>query len=186
MQLNTKSFSRYLYCDNFEIGNIIFFNENGIVCNSKKSFFEKFDLSQFYLGDIKLKRKIDFSCKDNFIISNKKDYSWEDTKYTLYINTKNIELKYLGKVANENIFGYVYSKWDLCGKQFEIFEYSLLDDRNKIFEQVKDITKKLYETFYYRNEISNEDLLNYFKEIKSLNNKIIKETEKIKNYKTED
>ena len=77
----------------YELGNIIFFNENGIITEVGFGYFDD-DKERNFEGSVVRKLKADFKMKDNFIVKSPKDYSYE-TRYDLYVYEGNVDIKFL-------------------------------------------------------------------------------------------
>ena len=146
----------------YELGNIIFFNENGIITEVGFGYFDD-DKERNFEGSVVRKLKADFKMKDNFIVKSPKDYSYE-TRYDLYVYEGNVDIKFLGK--EQKYFGDIYTHWKINDNKAE------------------NIIKLIAEKFGYNKTGIEENLFNErIKELKAINKQILEEVENIKNYK---
>lgn len=162
----TENWLRPLFIeDGKEIGNIVFYNEKGVICKVNQGWLEddgkkySVDTLSIELPDENLKRKNkkDFSKKENYYMSEGKDWDGR-TKYTLYLYTNDYED--LGEEKQEMKPGYfyIYKKY-----RIQIKNYRLEHGEGKWFE---DILLK----FYIRSE-KTEDREKEDKLVEELENK---------------
>ena len=99
MKLYTSRYYNPFFIDlgakSYEISNILFYDEVGVVCSTGHGWFGSGNnnFNVFTIdADCLLKRKIDFSSKTPFIVADGKDL-FNKTKYALYIPKSVIGLK---------------------------------------------------------------------------------------------
>ena len=161
----------------FELDNIIIYSENGILIETKRGWFDNGN-NEIKDGleikpEIVKKLKIDFNCKQNFIVrSEQKEYRF-DRKYTLYLYYKNINYKFEGLTLDSIFLNLNYSILN------SYKNYIVIGDREKKSDNIQ-YSDKLKETFKkidpYHFDYKPEEFKKALKEIA----KIHKEFEKVK------
>lgn len=151
----------------FELDNIIIYSEDGILIETDKGWISQSNNDRDELEikpDIKRKTKIDFNCKENFVIrSEQKSYKL-DRRYTLYLYYKNVQyafngleldslflnIKYtiLGDYQNEIVIGDRHKKSDAIRYQekfkqevAKIDSYHLQYHGNEFKKALKELAK---------------------------------------------
>lgn len=159
----------------YGISKIVFYNEKGIIFSSNSNFdgIENFK----FKGEIFRKIKEDFTKIQNFVMKNDNDSIW-DNNNTLYINEKNVDLKYLGQRKK---WSYVYDIYNVNGVEFEIFNKSLDFKLCEYKDLLKTEIKKLNDNYIYPFE--EKELNEIFENILKYNKLIIEEKENIENFK---
>lgn len=167
----------------YELDNIIFFNENGIITQTGRGCFDD-NTEKNFEGTICRKMKVDFKMKDNFIVKSS-EQGYFGTRYDLYIYEKNADIEYLGK--KQRFFGEIYEYWEVNGSEIVRFSQSLTKNLSEYNRQAKEITDKMSNIYSYMGQgieyIEFKDLVQKLREI---NNRIIDEVVKIKNYKIDE
>ena len=155
----------------FGLSDLRIFNENGVILSTDAFISDNVENVNFE-GKILLKRKEDFTTKDNYVVKNK----WG--KYDLYIYEKNIDWKY---IELEKSGFYLYKIYEICGEKARVFVKNLGDNlyvyQSKIEDIVKDIELHLTLDFYNEEELNKK-----LNDIKKYNKLGLQELEKIKNY----
>lgn len=161
----------------FELDNIIIYSENGILIETKCGWFDHGNNDIIDELEIKpeivKKLKIDFNCKQNFIVrSEQKEYRF-DRKYTLYLYYKNINYKFEGLTLDNLFLNLNYSILN------NYKNYIVIGDREKKSDSIQ-YSDKLKENFKkidsYHFDCKPEEFKKALKEIA----KIHKEFEKVK------
>lgn len=161
----------------FELDNIIIYSENGILIETKRGWFDHGNNDIIDGLEIKpeivKKLKIDFNCKQNFIVrSEQKEYRF-DRKYTLYLYYKNINYKFEGLTLDNLFLNLNYSILN------NYKNYIVIGDREKKSDSIQ-YSDKLKENFKkidsYHFDCKPEEFKKALKEIA----KIHKEFEKVK------
>lgn len=161
----------------FELDNIIIYSENGILIETKCGWFDHGNNDIIDGLEIKpeivKKLKIDFNCKQNFIVrSEQKEYRF-DRKYTLYLYYKNINYKFEGLTLDNLFLNLNYSILN------NYKNYIVIGDREKKSDSIQ-YSDKLKENFKkidpYHFDCKPEEFKKALKEIA----KIHKEFEKVK------
>ena len=157
--------------EEYELDYLRIFNENGIILSTDAFISDNVENVNFE-GKILLKRKEDFTTKDNYVVKNK----WG--KYDLYIYEKNIDWKY---IELEKSGFYLYKIYEICGEKARIFVKNLGDNLYVYQTKIEDIAKdiELHLTLDFYNE---EELNKKLNDIKKYNKLGLQELEKIKNY----
>ena len=164
----------------YELGNIVFFNENGIITEIGFGYFDD-DKERNFEGSVVRKLKVDFKMKDNFIVKSPKDYSYE-TRYDLYVYEGNVDIKFLGK--EQKYFGDIYNHWQINDYEIWRYEKDLKEKLRVLNNKAENIIKLIAEKFGYNKTGIEENLFNErIKELKEINKQILEEVENIKNYK---
>lgn len=161
----------------YGISKIVFYNEKGIIFSSNSNFdgIENFK----FKGEIFRKIKEDFTKIQNFVMKNDNDSIW-DNNNTLYINEKNVDLKYLGQRKK---WSYVYDIYNVNGVEFEIFNKSLDFKLCEYKDLLKTEIKKINDNYIYPFE--EKELKEIFENILKYNKLIIEEKKNIENFKVD-
>ena len=169
--------------NNYELNNILFFDENGIIIQIGSGFFDD-DKEREFNGTCVRKLKIDFSMKDNFIVKAEKNL-FNETKYDLYIYKGNADIICLGK--GQKYFGEIYSHWKINDYEHWKYEKSLKNELNKLNDRAEQIAKSIADKYGYMKTGIEENILNdRMKMLKEINTQILQEVENIKNYKIDE
>lgn len=167
----------------YTLDNIIFFNEKGIITQTGRGCFDD-NTEKTFEGTICRKMKIDFKMKDNFIVKSS-EKSYFETKYDLYVYEKNADIQYLGK--KQRFFGEIYEYWKVNESEIVRFSQSLTKNLNEYNRRAKEITDKLGNIYSYMGQgMENEEFRTLIQKLRELNNEIIDEVVKIKNYKIDE
>lgn len=167
----------------YELDNIIFFNDKGIITQIGSGFFED-DKEREFEGTCVRKLKVDFNMKDNFIVKAEKDYTRE-VRYDLYIYEKNIDLKFLGK--EQKYFGDIYSHWQVNDYNFWKYERTLKDKLSQLNTEAENILKSIAENYGYMKKGIEQNILDEkIKALKEVNTKILEEVKNINDYKIDE
>lgn len=162
----------------YELHNIIYFNENGIITKIGSGYFDD-DKERTYKGNCTRKLKVDFNFKDNFIVKAEEHY---ENRYDLYVYEKNVNIQFLGN--EQKYFGSVYSHWQIDDYELWRYEKSLKNNLSKLNEKAENLVKLIGEEYTYNGIGIEENIFNEkIKELKSLNKKILAEVKSIKEYK---
>lgn len=161
----------------YGISKIVFYNEKGIIFSSNSNFdgIENFK----FKGEIFRKIKEDFTKIQNFVMKNDNDSIW-DNNNTLYINEKNVDLKYLGQRKK---WSYVYDIYNVNGVEFEIFNKSLDFKLCEYKDLLKTEIKKINDNYIY--PFKEKELKEIFENILKYNKLIIEEKKNIENFKVD-
>lgn len=144
----------------YELNKIIVYADNGILFEERGYFdfynYETCFNNEYIKNDIVKKIKIDFSKKENFIISEGKNCLGE-IEYTLYIYYKNIDLKfvkfdcdfyldgifkifekyeikvYLGQITIKSL----ELKYSINSKEFNLLSYDLFEHKDEFDKFIK-------------------------------------------------
>lgn len=167
----------------YELDNIIFFNDKGIITQIGSGFFDD-DKEREFEGNCVRKLKVDFNMKDNFIVKAEKDYTRE-VRYDLYIYEKNVTIKFLGK--EQRYFGDIYSHWKVNDYDFWKYERTLKDKLCKLNKEAEEIIKLIADKYSYMGKGIDKDILDErIKALKKVNTQILQEVESINNYKIDE
>lgn len=82
------------------INNILIYNDGEILFNCRRAEIQEFpskfswdQLSTITIEEVKLAKKLNLNRTDNFIIINKEHNYFNETRYDLYVNTKDIRVE---------------------------------------------------------------------------------------------
>lgn len=185
----TRSWYRPLFITvgdkDYELDDIKFFNENGVIVSIGSGFFED-DKEREFNGETIRKIKIDFSSKKNFIIKRSTNMWNNDIKYDLYVYEKNVDLQFMGK-TKELYFGDIYSIWKMNDYTFHIFERTLKQKLNSLNDKAEEIIKNNFAKCfgYLKTGVDEKELEEKFNELREVNKQILEEVEFIQNYKVD-
>lgn len=179
------SWYKPLYVDinnkSYLLDNIIFYNDNEIVVEVCKGYFENTeDLT--IQGEVVRKLKVDLTKKQNFIVKCKdKSFIDDEVKYTIYIYVGNVDLKYIGK---EKRYDYLYDKYMVNNIEFIKYIEDLGKNLHNLNTKAETEVEKLADIFRYGGKgIEESDLLLIFSNLQNYNREILNEVDMIKNYK---
>lgn len=165
----------------YELDNILFFNDNGVIFEIGRGFFSD-EKERVFNGETIKKIKLDFSCKKNFIIKTKKDYYSTEVRYDLYIREENADIEYLGE--EQYFFGDIYKTYKVNGSTERKYVRTLKEKINSLNDKAEEILKSLSNEFGYNRYGMKEDILDEkLTELKNINKQILEEVNSIKNYK---
>lgn len=163
--------------ESFELDNIIIYSENGILIETKRGWFDHGNNDIIDGLEIKpeivKKLKIDFNCKQNFIVrSEPKEYRF-DRKYTLYLYYKNINYKFEGLTLDNLFLNLNYSILNNYKNYIVIGDREKKSDSIQYSDKLKENLKKI-DSYHF--DCKPEEFKKALKEIA----KIHKEFEKVK------
>lgn len=161
----------------FELDNIIIYSDNGILIETGRGWFDHGNNDIIDGLEIKpeivKKLKIDFNCKQNFIVrSEQKEYRF-DRKYTLYLYYKNINYKFEGLTLDCLFLNLNYSILNNYKNYIVIGDREKKSDSIQYSDKLKENLKKI-DSYHF--DCKPEEFKKALKEIA----KIHKEFEKVK------
>lgn len=163
----------------FELSNIIIYNKNGVILEVGYGYFDS-DKELTINGEITKKIKIDFNNKINYIVLDKSDSYKAYKTYNIYIHIDNIKFEDLGQIKR---YDSIYNRYMINGIEVIKYRYDLAEYQKELSRQAKNEVEKLVGMFGVFTKGNDEnELTEIFDKIKELNKKILKETEKIKNF----
>lgn len=168
----------------YELENIKIYSENGVLLETGRGWFESNnDLGDVEINTIYLRRKVDLTKKENFIIKeDQKSYRIENN-YTLYVYYKNINCNFIKFDLNNFWLESVFTIFN----NYEIRD--VLGQRHKESDSIK-YDKKLQECYKifesYNFEQHYEDIEKAMRTIKKYHKKYIDKKEEEKNYTLKD
>lgn len=155
-KLEAKEFIRCYYFNDNAIKNIIFYNDNGIIMETKQGWLECHgDIRSIECGKIVNRNKENLTRKENFVIkSPEKNYLNNKAELILYlyVDNCNIKIKKTGeevtRFANDYILSYAYQYYDIFegevnGKAFKMRVFSRCE---YVDIKEKEQAKRLYES----------------------------------------
>lgn len=177
-----KDFGIFLKTENgeiYELKNVIIFKDNEVKIIANY-FLDNFIDKMFEVnGEIKRKIKVDLSANYNFVVKAKKDFSFDDTTYNLYIN---------GDLNN-----YINTGLSLVGKRLDInYKLNNFNCSQCIGWNEKESNNAKYHDFEnaYKKincySIDNEDMEKYIKDLSKAYKKYKKALEIEKTYTAKD
>ena len=168
----------------YEIETIHFYDDDGNTLISFDYFNDDRDFT--YDGETRLRRKLNFNRKENFII--KSDSNWSnDRRYDLYIYYRNTNLKYLGKeIKNEYHYNSDEVMWSYIYKKYSVDDYihrtsikSLSRKKSRLQGKYEDIVKKELYNSYVVHTKPDDEMKKVLKKLYKLNQRINKENERL-------
>ena len=171
MKLYTSRYYNPFFIDlgakSYEISNILFYDEVGVVCSTGHGWFGSGNnnFNVFTIdADCVLKRKIDFNSKTPFIVADGKDIL-NKTKYALYIPKSVIGLK--SPVAINRGRHFVV-RWTSNMNGVEVEKWHFIDaELTEVENRINEVGEKI--SHLYSNSFSELDVL--VKELNSLRKK---------------
>lgn len=171
----------------YSLNKIRVYNDQGVLFETNSGYFEmakygKYFEDEYIKNDIIRKNKIDLSKKENFIISEGKNY-FNETEYILYIYYKNIDLQFV-KIS---INGFLKATFKIFDKyEIETTFGDINRESDKIRYSVNDDIFKFgltYMLFNHKDEFNAkiEELNNIYK--KWERQKEIEKAYTVKDYK---
>lgn len=168
----------------FELDNIIIYSENGALIETGRGWFDhgnnsiKEDEGLTITPAIKRKTKIDFNCKQNYIVRSEEKSYRIDRRYTLYLYYKNVNYKYEG-LTLDNLF--LNLNYNILNG--EIKSYIVVGDRDRKSYKIKyddELQQAFKDVSSYNFDYSGEKLLKAIETIKKQYKKFVaaKEYEK--------
>lgn len=158
----------------YELGNIIFFNENGIIFETGYGYFENDEELEFE-GNTTRKIKENFNLKENYIMKDKD--SWADDRYKLYIYEKNVKLENTGVIKE---YSFIYNIFLINDNiKVKIYIRNLEDDKYKYQDLVKKETEKIRD---FCLPLEEKEMSKILSNIKKYNKKILEIVDNSKNY----
>lgn len=151
--------------DGYELDNIIIYNENGVLIETKKGWFDNSN-NNFEEGDgleitpaIKRKIKVNFESKENFVIKSEEKSYRDMQKYTLYIYYKNVNYKYNGMTLDNIFLNLNYSILNKYNYYVVIGDRNAASYKIEYNEELQEAMKKIdHYTFTYKGEELQEAL----------------------------
>lgn len=173
------AFLKTLYIEingiDYELSNIIFYNEKGKICETKHGYFEENQIFTFK-GENKRKIKESFSEKCNFVLLDKT--SVFDKRYILYIHENNVES--LQNIGLKKQYGFIYNVFKI-NDLFEINEF-IRDLSSPRYTYVKNIEEEAKKIQSYCLPVNEKELTKILNNIKKYNKKLIELEEHVKTY----
>lgn len=171
MKLYTSRYYNPFFIDlgakSYEISNILFYDEIGVICSTGHGWFGSGNnnFNVFTIdADCVLKRKIDFNSKTPFIVADGKDIL-NKTKYSLYIPKDVIGLKYPVAINRGRHFVVRWTS-DMDGVSVE--KWHFIDaELSEVEHRINEVGEKI--SHLYSNSFSELDVL--VKELNSLRKK---------------
>lgn len=164
----------------YELENIKIYSEHGVLLETGRGWFgSNNDLGDTSIDTIYLKRKVDLTKKENFIIKEDQKSYRIDNKYTLYIYYKNINCNFIKFDLNNFWLESVFTIFD----NYEISD--VLGQRHKESDAIKyDKTlQETYKTFEsYNFEQHYDEMEKAMATIKKYHKKFIDKKEEENNY----
>lgn len=155
-RLEAKGFSRYYYFNDNAIKNIIFYNDNGIIMETKQGWLECHgDIRSIECGEIVNRNKENLTRKENFVIkSPEKNYLNNKSELVLYlyVDNCNIKIKKTGedvtRYTNDYILSYAYQYYDIFEGEVngEAFKMRIFSRYEAVDIKEKEQAKRLYES----------------------------------------
>lgn len=155
-RLEAKGFSRYYYFNNNAINNIIFYNDDGIIMETKQGWLECHgDVRSIECGEIVNRNKENLTRKENFVIkSSEKDYLTNKAKLILYlyVDNCNIKIKKTGedvtRFTNDYNLSYAYQYYDIFEGEVngEAFKMRVMSRYETVDIKEKEQAKRLYKS----------------------------------------
>lgn len=160
----------------YELDNIHIYNENGILLSVGRGYFDN-DTSITVKGEILRKLKTNFTCKQHYIVKSK-DTLLGDIKYELYLYKEKVDFKFV-RVYKQ--YDYILAEYNVNGGEFSSFIKNIGETKSNIKLRLEKEIKKINTTYDYPLDIVELD--NTLTEIQTLNSDLIKEKQRIENYK---
>lgn len=168
----------------YSLENIKIYSENGVILETGRGWFgNNNDLGEITIDTIYLKRNVDLTKKQNFVIKEEKSRYRIDHNYTLYLYYKNINCNFkkfdLSSFWLESVFTIFdgYEVRDVLGQRQK--ESDAIKYEKKMDELYKKINSYNFDSHY-------EEMEQAMQEIKKQHKKYINKKEEEKNYTTKD
>lgn len=155
-RLEVKGISRYYYFNDNAIKNIIFYNDDGIIMETKQGWLECHgDIKSIECGEIASRNKVNLTRKENFVIKEStKHYQNNKAELTLYlyVDNCNIKIKKTGedvtKFTNDYNLSYGYQYYSIFEGEIdgEAFKMRVMTKHENIDIKEKEQAQKLYES----------------------------------------
>lgn len=155
-RLEAKGFSRYYYFNDNAIKNIIFYNDDGIIMETKQGWLEcRGDIRSIECGEIVNRNKENLTRKENFVIkSPEKNYLNNKAELILYlyVDNCNIKIKKTGedvtRFTNDYILSYAYQYYNIFEGEVngEDFKMRVFSRYETVDIKEKEQAKRLYES----------------------------------------
>lgn len=155
-RLEAKGFSRYYYFNDNAIKNIIFYNDDGIIMETKQGWLEcRGDIRSIECGEIVNRNKENLTRKENFVIkSPEKNYLNNKAELILYlyVDNCNIKIKKTGedvtRFTNDYILSYAYQYYNIFEGEVngEDFKMRVFSRYEAVDIKEKEQAKRLYES----------------------------------------
>ena len=155
-RLEAKGFSRYYYFNDNAINNIIFYNDDGIIMETKQGWLECCgDIRSIECGEIVNRNKENLNRKENFVIkSSEKDYLTNKAKLILYLYVDNCNIKInktgedVTRFTNDYNLSYAYQYYDIFEGEVdgEAFKMRVISRYETVDIKEKEQAKRLYES----------------------------------------
>ena len=155
-RLEAKGFSRYYYFNDNAIKNIIFYNDNGIIMETKQGWLECHgDIQSIECGEIVNRNKENLTRKENFAIkSPEKNYLNNKAELILYlyVDNCNIKIKKTGedvtRFTNDYNLSYAYQYYNIFEGEVngEDFKMRVFSRYETVDIKEKEQAKRLYES----------------------------------------
>lgn len=169
----------------YELEHIYFYDDEGVITGL--DYFEDNRTFRFD-GETRLRRKINLSRRENFIIKNY--HSIRGRRYDLYIYHENVDLRYDGKCvensyyydSDEVMFSHKYKRYilkDEIGGDYVHKEYikSLSRKKDKLTVKANIILNELLGTSYH--SIPEEELEQAFRKLRRVNEQLNRENKRL-------
>lgn len=157
----------------FSLGEIHFYNENGIIVSNGHGYFDS-DEEFSFRGEVVRRNKENFTRKENFVIKVANNVWHND--YALYVYVGNVDMKYLGL---EKAYSNVYRVFEVNGIKVQGFVKYLEDKVWAYKEKIENEVKKLES---YHLPLDTKEMKKICKDIVKYNDLLVQEKEYIKNY----
>lgn len=171
--------------NDYELEHIYFYDDEGVITGL--DYFEDNRTFRFN-GETRLRRKINLSRQENFIIKNY--HSIKGRRYDLYIYHKNVDLRYDGKCvensyyydSDEVMFSNKYKRYILRDDTLGDYvhkEYikSLSRKKDKLTVKANIILNELLGTSYH--SIPEEELEQAFSKLRRVNRQLNRENKRL-------
>lgn len=126
-------------CEYYSLGEIIIYNENGIIVKNNRGYFDN-DKTFSFKGEVIKKVKEDFSKKINYVKKITDSNNIWNNNYALYIHEDNVNIEYKGL---DKRFSSVYKVYTVNGIEFTTFIKDLKSNywnyRGKIEDTIKTL-----------------------------------------------
>lgn len=165
----TSGFNPFIL-DGRKVNNIIFYNEDGQIIETKQGWFGNFnnECESLDLGSIKHRRKVNLTRKENFYISATDTFNSLIYDLWIYVDNNNVKIVDKGEVEQqyEKSTIYVYHKYDL-----EVYGYKFSQRfyvktiKTEFGKHVDEVSKELeqmnikIDSYYLKKLLESYDLV---------------------------